>query len=314
MRLWERAAEQPREYVYGVRNRHGEGEQLLRFVCDKRFQYIRNFRPELRWAPIHSSWATKMQGFQSWIALWEAGKLNEAQSQFFRVPRSAEELYDNEADPDQVHNLAEDARYAEVKQRLRKACFDWITRSGDLGFMPEHEMHRLAAEGKCAPYEIGQDPETNPIGQLVEAADLASRMDPENVPKLIKLLDEDDVALQCWGMFGLRMLDGEKLDAGVLEKIRSVTRDSGRSIIVRIPGAEILARFRETEVALPVLSEGLEDESTFARLSAICACSRLGPVTRPLVPVMKKMPRFPSWINPGAQIFETLPGRFERGE
>jgi arylsulfatase A-like enzyme len=307
------AATEPREYVYGIRNRHGEGEQLLRFVRDKEFQYIRNFRPELRQAPIHSSWALKMQGFRSWVKLWETGQLNEVQSQFFLAPRPTEELYDTEADPHQINNLADDPQHAEVKARLRKACFDWIRSSGDLGFLPEHEMHRRATEGKCAPYEIGQDPESNPIAALLEAAHLASRMDPANVPKLVELLDHKDIALQCWGMYGLRMLDEKALDANVKEKIRRVTKDPRRSIVVRIPGAEILVRMGDVESGLPALADGLKDESTFARLNAICACSRLGVATRPLVPVMNTMPRFPRWINPGAQIFERLPERFEQG-
>lgn len=305
------AASEPREYVYGIRNRHGEGEQLLRFVRDKSFQYIRNFRPELRQAPIHSSWATKMQGFRSWIDLWETGKLNEVQSAFFRAPRPAEELYDTQADPHQVHNLADDPQYAEVKQRLRDACFDWIKRSGDLGFLPEHEMHRRATEGQCSPYEIGQDPDANPIAELLDAADLASQMDPANVPKLMELLDQEDIALQCWGMYGLRMLGEQAFGADVIAKIRGIAEDSRRSIIVRIPSAEILAGLGDVEAALPVLAEGLKDDSTFARLNAICACSRLGEVTLPLVPVMKTMARFPRWINPGPQLFETFPDRYQ---
>ena len=306
-------AAEPREYVYGIRNRHGEGEQLLRFVRDKNFQYIRNFRPELQQARIHSSWSLKMQGFRSWIALWEAGKLNEVQSQFFRTPRPIEELYDTQADPHQINNLADDPRYADVKQRLRSACFDWIRQSGDLGFLPEHEMHRRATEANCSPYEVGQDPGLNPIAALLDAADLASRMDAANIPKLVQLLDEQDIALQCWGMYGLRMLDKRTLDAEAVAKIRRTTGDPQRSIVVRIPGAEILVSLGQTEAALPALAEGLKDDSTFARFNAICACDRLGEPTRPLVPVMKSMPRFPRWINPGAQLHETLPVRLEKG-
>lgn len=306
------AAAKPRKYVYGIRNRHGEGEQLLRFVRDKRFQYIHNFRPELRQAQVHSSWALRMQGFRSWIALWEAGQLNDVQSQFFRAPRPNQELYDTQADPHQINNLADDPRYAEVKERLRRECFDWIKRSGDLGFLPEHEMHRRATEAECSPYEIGQDPDSNPIEALVAAADLASQMDPAKVPQLVQLLDSEDIAVQCWGMYGLRMLDVKALDADVVEKIRRVTIDPQRSIVARIPAAEVLVRLGGTEIALPVLGEGLKSESTFARLNAICACVRLGKATQPLVPVMKAAPRFPSWINPGAQLIETLPKRLEQ--
>ena len=108
------------------------------------------------------------------------------------------------------------------------------------------------------------------------------------------------------------MLDATSLDAHVIEKIRRITSEPQRSIIVRIPAAETLIRLGQTELGLRVLAEGLKDESIFARLRAICACVRLDKVTRPLVPVMKTVKRFPKWINPGEQLIETFPRHLEQ--
>ena len=52
---------------------------------------------------------------------------------FYGDERPAEELYDLEADPHEVRNLAEDPEYAEALSRHRALLADWIERTGDQG-------------------------------------------------------------------------------------------------------------------------------------------------------------------------------------
>lgn len=49
----------------------------------------------------------------------------------------AEELYDLEADPHEVSNLAKDARYAKKLEETRQALGRWITETDDQGRFPE---------------------------------------------------------------------------------------------------------------------------------------------------------------------------------
>ena len=51
--------------------------------------------------------------------------------------RPAEELYDLEADPYEIHNLADDPAYAETKQRLAAALTRWQDEIDDKGRIPE---------------------------------------------------------------------------------------------------------------------------------------------------------------------------------
>jgi arylsulfatase A-like enzyme len=48
--------------------------------------------------------------------------------------RPAEELYDCNADPDQVNNLADDPKHAKIKQRLHDRLTDYLHRTGDPRF------------------------------------------------------------------------------------------------------------------------------------------------------------------------------------
>lgn len=61
-----------------------------------------------------------------------------------RHRRPPEELYDLQADPHEVENLANDSNHRGILDRLRGALDDWIDRTGDRGLEDEpsttHEM------------------------------------------------------------------------------------------------------------------------------------------------------------------------------
>ena len=54
--------------------------------------------------------------------------------------RPAEELYDTEADPHEIENLAADPAYREVLERHRAALEQWQRDVGDLGLVSEAMM------------------------------------------------------------------------------------------------------------------------------------------------------------------------------
>ncbi|MEC8556747.1 MAG: sulfatase [Planctomycetota bacterium] len=126
----------PREYVFSARDRCDETVDHLRSVRDKRFKYIRNFLPK---RPYLQPCAYK-DAKRILIALreWhEAGKLNAVQETVFRQTRPVEELFDMQADPHELNNLAQDPRYAAQLSKMRQALEDWMESSGDQGRKPE---------------------------------------------------------------------------------------------------------------------------------------------------------------------------------
>ena len=81
-----------------------ERYDLVRTVRDRRYRYIRNYRPDLPWG-MHVQYMFQQAGYRAWERLYKAGKLNEVQRRFWGE-KPAEELYDLQADPDEVNNLA----------------------------------------------------------------------------------------------------------------------------------------------------------------------------------------------------------------
>lgn len=135
-----------REYVFASRDRYDESYDMTRAARDKRFKYIRHYQPGLPyllWIPYHN----RHPIVQEMWRLHLAGQLEGPQTLLFQ-PRPAEELYDTQSDPYEIHNLAADPQYASELERLRQALDDWIKQVGDMGQISEAEMvHRWYPNG-----------------------------------------------------------------------------------------------------------------------------------------------------------------------
>jgi N-sulfoglucosamine sulfohydrolase len=136
--LGDNKAKQPRQYIFAARDRMDEHYDLVRAVRDERFKYIRNYQPD---KPNYQDLAYRRQMnlMQEILRLKEEGKLNAVQSRWFEN-KPVEELYDTQADPYELQNLAGNPQYQADLERLRQAEGNWLRQMRDKGFMPEAEM------------------------------------------------------------------------------------------------------------------------------------------------------------------------------
>lgn len=128
-----------RKYVYAARDRMDETYDRIRGVRDSRYQYIRNYHPELPYAQ-RIQYMDLMPTMQAWRKGNAEGTLKGPQTLFFQAKKPAEELYDCQEDPHEIRNLASDPRYAQKLNELRKALDEWIAQTGDMGVIPEKEL------------------------------------------------------------------------------------------------------------------------------------------------------------------------------
>lgn len=132
------ASYEPREAVFAARDRCDETVDHMRSVRTEEFKYIRNFLPQ---RPYLQPCAYK-DAKHILIALrqWHiAGKLDSAQALIFRETRPAEELFDVQADPFELNNLADDPKYAAKLLEMRERLDQWIVATSDQGQQPESE-------------------------------------------------------------------------------------------------------------------------------------------------------------------------------
>jgi len=128
-----------RRYIYGARDRMDERYDIIRAVRDQRYRYIRNFEPLKPYYQFMNT--AELGATMREIRLAEdQGTLPALARQFSLGSKPAEELYDLEHDPHEVHNLAGDPQYQERLQIMRRECLRWQKDIRDIGLVPEAEI------------------------------------------------------------------------------------------------------------------------------------------------------------------------------
>lgn len=139
-------AHKKRKYIHGAADRFDGFTDCIRAVRDNRFKYIRNYRPEQKYyLPIE--YRERIPIMQELLRMRDAGSLNEIQSQWFRSSKPSEELFDCEADPHELNNLANKPQYKEKLLELRNEMDRWIAQTGEHPNLPERELINQLWEG-----------------------------------------------------------------------------------------------------------------------------------------------------------------------
>jgi N-sulfoglucosamine sulfohydrolase len=275
------AAGQPRECAFGARDRVDEVFELSRSVRDQRFLYLRNFMPHLSWMPpeCFSDASTFRREFTRLAA---EGKLKAAQLTYAGPSKPLEELYDTDADPHQIHNLAAAPAHRTTLEKMRRALREWLLTTRDAGFLTEPQVwERMGATG--TPLELACNDTKYPLARLLDAADLVGR--PEAVPQQVKLLRDADDGVRYWAAVGLHAAG--KAAAPGREALREALQDS--CTVVRIEAAAALAELGETTEPLRVLEKELRSLQADIALHAARALQLLGDRARPAWPAMREI-------------------------
>jgi len=262
----------PNEFVLCTRDRMDERYDMMRSVMDKRWLYIHNFRPDLPYVqPLE--YMFRARGYQSWARVAREGKLTPATAMFWGA-KPTEELYDCDADPDNVKNLAADPAHRKTLERFRAELKRRVLAYKDNGFLPEGSV----LEGYDASHKEG----AWPVERVFELAMLASERNPANLPKLIEALNDPSEPMRWWAAQGCAML-GKK--AAPAEKaLRRCLDDSSGS--VQVAAAEAMTRIGKVGAALPVLERCLKAGGPVS-CQAGNVFYRLGEAARPSLPAVK---------------------------
>ena len=283
------------EYGYGFRGRMDERYDMVRSVVGEKFIYIRNYMPHKPYGQ-HVSYMFQTPTTQVWKKMFEDGKLNQAQSHFWKT-KPAEELYDLQKDPDEVMNLAKSSEHAAILKKMRSAHLSHIRKIRDIGFLPEGEIHSRAKGS--TPYEIARDSKKYPFEKILAAAELATSLKKKDLPKIADLLTDNDSAVRYWGAIGLLTHKKSGTKAFAKELVNAL---NDKSPYVRATAAEALGRYgskNEQILAVKTLGELADpiENGCFPSMLAMNAIDHLDNKAKPILSRIKSMPRTPEGVD-----------------
>ena len=128
-----------RQYIHAAADRFDRQYDTIRAVRDDRFKYLRNYHPEQGYY-LPLTYREQMLIMQELLGLRDQNWLTEAQPQWFRENKPAEELFDTLADPHELTNLALDPAYNDKLLELRAELDRWLSGFDDKGMMPEPDL------------------------------------------------------------------------------------------------------------------------------------------------------------------------------
>lgn len=138
-----------REYVYAAADRFDGITDTIRAVRDRCYKYIRNYRPnDPYYLPV--AYREKIPSMRELLEMNAAGKLNEAQSQWFRKTKDTHELFNVCNDPHELSNLAYIKNYQNKRKEMEGALNSWLSEIGDKPLMTERQLISELWDGKAS--------------------------------------------------------------------------------------------------------------------------------------------------------------------
>lgn len=126
-------ADSHKDYVYALHTTIGiqnnSGDFGIRAIRSSKYRYIWNLNPEGQFQCA----IDKNRWFKSWVEKAESGDQNALGIISRYRNRPEVELYDVVNDPDNRVNLADDPKYAAVRESLKTRLEAWMAEQGDLG-------------------------------------------------------------------------------------------------------------------------------------------------------------------------------------
>lgn len=180
--------------TFGYADRFDEKYDLVRSVRVGKYKYIRNYQP-FNVDGLYNFYRYKMLAYKEWYKLFQDGKLNEVQSQFFK-PRAPEALYNIDEDPHETNNLANDISYNEILLDLRTKLNDHLISINDLSFLPEPHLLENGLNDVVGYSKKNKDL----IKRLIEISDLQLYDYNEISSKIKDALKDNNPWVRYWGL------------------------------------------------------------------------------------------------------------------
>lgn len=194
------------QYMYALAANQLHHYMPVRAMTDGRYKYIRSYIPYRQFA-LRNYYQWGMPSNKAWDQWVMGGHNTRSEWQQPFEHHTAELLFDLQADPFELSNLAGDGAYQQTLLQLRQAMSKHIRETGDLGFFlpTSREKVTLYTEVRRTNY---------PLDELYRLVELAGMPTPDDLPILLKALASTHPEMRYWGAVGCAQL-------GVKGKLKS---------------------------------------------------------------------------------------------
>lgn len=116
-----------RKYVFAARDKMDETHDSMRAIRSKHHKLILNLMPQRPWCQYNRYKEGAYPMLAKMNVMNMKGQLTPQQARFLAPSKPEIELFDLDRDPHEVHNLADDRDYADVKAKLLAELTEWRT-------------------------------------------------------------------------------------------------------------------------------------------------------------------------------------------
>jgi N-sulfoglucosamine sulfohydrolase len=282
------AGTEPKEYIYGYRDRADDCYEVSRSVYDGRYLYVRHFMPQLPYFQQAIIFGPNKEGsYEEIHRLRNLGLLPEGTMRMFER-KSAEELFDLENDRWEENNLINESELAGVVEDLREKVTSWILDYHDTGMFSEGEMMMRASGNNTSVYEMARGYTREDFRGIINAAQMVGKInDPA---ELIPFFEAEESAVRFWALIALDAFEGDI--SSVDSYLDNLLDDPSLSNAAK--AAEIKIKRYNDQKAFRVLENILDHDYEPLVLQAAISVRQLKEKAEPLLPLIedKIMPKY----------------------
>jgi N-sulfoglucosamine sulfohydrolase len=269
-------ASTPRAFVVGARDRADDVYDLARSLTEDRYEYVRHYLPHRPYIQRAEIFSDRKASYRELNRLHAQGALPAAAAAMY-LPRPREELFDLQADPAELHNLAGSASHAAALGRMRERLRQWILETRDTAFLPEPEL--MARSEGTTPYEMAHRSDRYDLPRILAAAERVGDASIR-IPTLAAGLEDADSAVRYWSVMALQARGPEA--AAARDALARRLGDS--SSAVALEAASTVCQLGDCAAAYPELTRYLRSEDRpWETLLAAAVIRDLGERARPLL-------------------------------